>query len=332
MTTVLESLNSALLNAMNDERIILLGEDILDPYGGAFKVTRGCSTAFPDRTIATPISEAAILGIANGLALAGKRPVIEVMFGDFLTLMADQLINHSSKFRWMYNESVRVPITLRAPMGGRRGYGPTHSQSLEKHFLGIGGLNVYAPNTLSDPGKLLTYAIFEDDDPSLFVEHKLLYFKHILNPNKGEMVDLISERIDDDGFLHRVSFNGIKPVLSVMTYGYNFEIARDAMIDLAYNSEIFIEILLFDRISPISIDPEITSAIRTNKVLTFEEGGVSNGWGAEIGCSLVEKRPGLLINRVGAKPLPIANSKTLEDLILPSKADLIRTVVDMAGK
>ena len=92
-----------------DERVILLGEDVLDPYGGAFKVTRGLSTAFPERVLTTPISEAGIVGIASGMALRGLRPVVEIMFGDFLTLAADQLINHAAKFRWMYNDQVRVP-------------------------------------------------------------------------------------------------------------------------------------------------------------------------------------------------------------------------------
>jgi len=130
MTTVLDSLNNALKTALdNDLRVYLLGEDILDPYGGAFKVTRGLSTLFPDRVLTTPISEAAITGVSGGMALRGLRPVAEIMFGDFVTLIADQLVNHAAKFRWMYNDKVRVPMVVRTPMGGRRGYGPTtHSR------------------------------------------------------------------------------------------------------------------------------------------------------------------------------------------------------------
>ncbi|MCX7609921.1 MAG: alpha-ketoacid dehydrogenase subunit beta, partial [Anaerolineales bacterium] len=105
MTSVLESLNHALHTAMeSDPRVYILGEDILDPYGGAFKVTRGLSTRFPDRVLTTPISEAAIVGVAAGMALRGLRPVAEIMFGDFVTLIADQVVNHAAKFRWMYNE------------------------------------------------------------------------------------------------------------------------------------------------------------------------------------------------------------------------------------
>ena len=131
MSTVLETLNASLHDAMTkDERVYIMGEDILDPYGGAFKVTKGLSTSFPERVITTPISEAGIVGVAAGMALRGLRPIVEIMFGDFFTLIADQLINHIAKFRWMYKDQVNVPIVIRAPMGGRRGYGPTHSQSL----------------------------------------------------------------------------------------------------------------------------------------------------------------------------------------------------------
>jgi pyruvate/2-oxoglutarate/acetoin dehydrogenase E1 component len=152
MSTVLDRLNHALHQALEaDERVYILGEDILDPYGGAFKVSRGLSTKYPDRVLTTPISEAAIVGLASGMALKGLLPIVEIMFGDFVTLAADQLVNHAAKFRWMYNDQVRVPLVVRTPMGGRRGYGPTHSQSLEKMFMGIPGLKVVAPNTLGDP-------------------------------------------------------------------------------------------------------------------------------------------------------------------------------------
>ena len=150
MPTVLDSLNQSLHQLLDaDQRVVVLGEDILDPYGGAFKVTRGLSSRFPGRVLTTPISEAAIVGLASGLALRGLRPIAEIMFGDFLFLAGDQLVNHAAKFRWMYNDEVRVPLVIRAPMGGRRGYGPTHSQSIEKHFMGVPGLWVVAPHVLN---------------------------------------------------------------------------------------------------------------------------------------------------------------------------------------
>src|SRR3990167_105753 len=152
----IESINQSLLELLqNDSRVYLLGEDILDPYGGAFKATKGLSTAFPDRVLTTPISEAGIVGMAIGMSMRGLRPIVEIMFGDFLTLAADQIINSACKFPWMYNGQVEVPIVIRAPMGGYRGYGPTHSQTLETLFLNVPGLTIVAPSILHDVGRLL---------------------------------------------------------------------------------------------------------------------------------------------------------------------------------
>ena len=330
-TTVLERLNHALHHALEtDERVFVLGEDILDPYGGAFKVTRGLSTKYPQRVLTTPISEAAMLGIANGMALRGLRPVIEVMFGDFITLMADQLINHAVKFRWMYNEQVRVPLVLRAPMGGRRGYGPTHSQSLEKLFLGVPGLRVVAPNCLGDPANLLEHAIRHDDDPVLFIEHKLLYTRPLLESGKGQLVDWEIRKSEEPypTFTLRIS-NIESPHLTIATYGYNFELALAAANALMYEHEIFVEIVLFSQLSPFELTPLFDSLQRTQRLLTLEEGSISLGWGAEVAAQCAEKLPGLGIRRAAALDLPIGNSKTIEDAILPSQADLVEIALEM---
>src|SRR5680860_185846 len=116
--------------------VLLLGEDLLDPYGGAFKVSQGLSTRWPERVLTTPISEASLVGVTTGLAMRGFRPILEIMFGDFIALGYDQIVNGISKFREMYNDQVELPLVVRLPMGGGRGYGPTHSQSLEKTLLG----------------------------------------------------------------------------------------------------------------------------------------------------------------------------------------------------
>lgn len=326
MPTVLERLNHALHHALEtDERVFVLGEDILDPYGGAFKVTRGLSTKYPQRVLTTPISEAAILGIANGMALRGLRPVTEVMFGDFITLMADQLINHAAKFRWMYNEQVRVPVVVRAPMGGRRGYGPTHSQSLEKLFLGVPGLRVVAPNSLGDPAELLDHAIRHDDDPVLFIEHKLLYTRPLLEPGKGELVDWEIEKLGEayPTFILRIS-NIESSQITIATYGYNFELALAAAKELMYEYEIFAEIVLFSQLSPFELSPLFDSLQRTQRLLTVEEGSISLGWGAEVAAQAAEALPGVMIRRAAALDLPIGNSKPIEDAILPSQADLVQ--------
>ncbi len=330
MTTILDRLNSALHHAMQtDERVYVLGEDILDPYGGAFKVTRGLSTQFPDRVLTTPISEAAIVGLANGMALRGLHPVVEVMFGDFVTLMADQLINHAAKFRWMYNDQVRVPLVVRAPMGGRRGYGPTHSQSLEKLFLGVPGLRVVAPNALGDPASLLESAIRQDEGPILFVEHKILYTRNMLKPE-----DLVDWEVESGGnlfpyFVLRVPL--VSPRVTIATYGYNFELARAAALELAYEHEIFAEIVLFSQLSPFELDPLFDSLKRTKHLLTMEEGTLTLGWGAEVAARSAERLAGVKIRRVAALDLPIANSKTLEDAILPSQEKIVKMAQDLIG-
>lgn len=331
MSTVLERLNFALQHVMEtDERVYLLGEDILDPYGGAFKVTRGLSTRFPDRVLTTPISESAIVGISSGLAMRGLRPVAEIMFGDFVTLTADQLINHAAKFRWMYNDQVRVPIVVRAPMGGRRGYGPTHSQSLEKLFLGVPGLRVLAPNALQDPAGLLQAAILQDEGPILFVEHKLLYTCSLLEPGKVELLDFKIETSAEPFPVSVLRFQAVpRGQLTIATYGYNFELARATALKLAYEYEIFSEIVLFSQLSPFEIDPLIASAGRTGHLLTIEEGTQPVGWGAEISAQAAEKLPGLKIRRAAALNLPIANAKTLEDAILPSQEKILQLALEI---
>ncbi len=273
MTTVLKSLNLALHRAMqSDEYVVLIGEDILDPYGGAFKVTEGISTAFPDRVFSSPISEAGIVGVAAGMALRGLRPVVEIMFGDFVTLTADQLINHIAKFRWMYNDQVHVPLVLRTPMGGRRGYGPTHSQTLEKIFLGIPGLKVIAPCALQvsiceteknpyDAGQLLLSAI-ADDDPVLFIENKLLYLSQLQTCETLPDFDLTlcpphTHHPDTLSLTYptmKLKIKGAPPAtLTLAAYGYMAELAREAVLKLAYEFEVFIEIIIPTQLAPFEL-------------------------------------------------------------------------------
>ncbi|MEI6289783.1 MAG: transketolase C-terminal domain-containing protein [Chloroflexota bacterium] len=331
MSSVLERLNAALTQVMEaDDRVYLLGEDILDPYGGAFKVTRGLSTRFPNRVLTTPISEAAIVGVCSGMAMRGLHPVAEIMFGDFVTLIADQLINHAAKFRWMYNEQTRVPIVVRAPMGGRRGYGPTHSQSLEKLFLGIPGLKVLSPNTLQDPAQLLKDAILQDDGPVLFIEHKLLYTCQMLPSGSPELMEFEVSSSSSAAPVSTLRIAGApKTQVTIAAYGYNFELARAAALKLAYEYEIFAEIVLFSQLSPFDLQPLYKSLERTRRLLTVEEGTHPMGWGAEITSQASQKIPGLVFRRVAALNYPVANSKTLEDEILPSIDSILTAALDI---
>jgi pyruvate/2-oxoglutarate/acetoin dehydrogenase E1 component len=344
MSTVLSSLNNALHAAFAaDDRVYLLGEDLLDPYGGAFKVSRGLSTAYPDRVLAAPISEAGITGIATGMALRGLRPVVEIMFGDFVTLIADQVINHAAKFRWMYNDHVRVPIVIRTPMGGRRGYGPTHSQTLEKHYLGVPGLRVLAPSAYGDPGRLLKDTILLDDDPVLFVENKLLYTNPIhTNENQADLEISLKYPVLSSGGgsmlppgyapVHLIRVRDAPPAdLTITTYGYMAEVAHRAALKLAYEHEIFIEIVVPTQLSPFDPTTVLESIMKTRALLVIEEAPLSSGWGAEVIARIIqESQPDQLkISRLGAYDLPVPASRPLEERVLPGEELVIKKVQEM---
>lgn len=343
MKTVLKSLNEGLYNAMQgNPNVYLLGEDILDPYGGAFKVTKGLSSQFPDRVITTPLSEAGFVGIATGMALRGLRPVVEIMFGDFISLITDQILNHAAKFRWMYNNQVQVPLVIRTPMGGYRGYGPTHSQSLEKLFLGIPGLNIWVVDQYHQPGKLLETAILDNQDPLLFVENKLLYSLPIIEKNDDNEFEIyeikkttdnptekLDEKMAENSWMHLKLRGAPPPTITMVTYGYMTELARRAALILAYDYEIFTEILLTSVLSPFYVEPIIPFIRRTNKIITIEEGNLTLGWGAEIIARVLDSMGDDLrqAKRVAALDLPIPASGVLENLILPNVDRIVKTVL-----
>ncbi len=199
------------------EDVHVLGQDLLDPYGGAFKVTDGLSTRFPNRVWTTPVSEAATVGMANGMALAGLRPVVEIMFGDFSTLIVDQLLNHAAKFERMYGGTVRCPVIVRTPMGGHRGYGPTHSQSLEKLFLGIPGLTVVAADPVHDQ-RLIWQRMIELGALCLYVENKALYGTRLPLIEAGRWGPFTLEA--STGFFPTTRFSlGGPPDAAIVCYG-----------------------------------------------------------------------------------------------------------------
>jgi len=353
MTTVLQSLNAALHQAFAaDECIYLLGEDILDPYGGAFKVTQGLSTAFPGRVLTTPISEASLVGLGAGMALRGLRPVVEIMFGDFLSLAADQIINHAAKFRWMYNDQVRVPMLIRTPMGGRRGYGPTHSQTLEKFFIGVPGMRVLAPCALStpepvssnpalppgSPGDLLYRSIRFTTDPVLFIENKLLYLLPIQDENSlnEDDVRLQSGGVGDDEQSEAYAFilnlrSAPPPTLTIAAYGYMAELIRQAAHQLAYEQEIFTELVIPTQLAPISIGPILDSLRRTGRLLVVEEGTLTLGWGAEVLARCAEALGSSLnaCRRVAAQEVPVPSSGPLEKVVLPGVSDILSAAIQL---
>ena len=341
MLTVLESLNSALHQAFtHNNNVYLLGEDVLDPYGGAFKVTRGLSTKFPDRVLTTPISEAGFVGVAAGMALRGLRPVVEIMFGDFTSLIADQIINHIAKFRWIYNQQVTLPMVIRTPMGGRRGYGPTHSQTLEKLYLGIPGLRVVAPAAFSrvdgsgNPGQLLYQSILECEEPTLFIENKLQYLLRV--QSQLDLKDfLITHDPASKGSIpptYTLSIRGAPPAtLTIAAYGYMAELAKQAVSRLAIEHEIFTELVVSTQLSPFMVEPFISSVSHTGTLLTVEEGTFTLGWGAEVLARVAEALSphSVRYQRLAAKDVPIPASRPLEEEALPGVNDIIQSAIQI---
>ncbi len=337
--TVLASLNLGLKQALaEDDRVMLLGEDLLDPYGGSFKVSRGLSSAFPNQVLPTPISEAGFTGMAGGMALRGLRPVVEIMFGDFTTLVVDQVVNHLTKFQEMYHGQVNVPVVIRTPMGGRRGYGPTHSQTLEKLFLGVPGLSVLAPfhlqgvDVLGAPGRLLYDAILKTDSPVLFVENKLQYLLKLLTPEDLSDFD-VSVVTPNDSFpcYHFAIREAPPPQVTLSAYGYMAHLALEALHSLAYEQEIFCDLVAPTCLTPFDLSPLMDAVQGTGRLLTIEEGTLSLGWGSEVIARTTEtlgpvlKTAGRLASREGQIP----SAPVLEKAVLPDEADIIARVKEM---
>ena len=330
---VVQHLNAA-LHAMMDERddVVLIGEDLLDPYGGAFKVSRDLSTKYPDQVVATPISEAGIIGLGCGLSLRGRRPIVEIMFGDFLALGADQILNHLAKFRWMYNEQVETPMVIRTPVGGRRGYGPTHSQSIEKMFLGVPGLVVVAVDLHHDPGELLRRAVLEDPRPVLFVEQKMLYAKRLATqPPEGTVFELPaseSNALYPTGLWRPID---VEADVTLVTYGAMTEIVEAAAAECFEEDEVVAEHVVVCQLAPLRIDPIVESVKRTGGLVVAEEGTAPWGFGAEVVARVSEELAGAPLRsvRVGAHNLPIPGARPAEESVLPSVervAEAIRKV------
>lgn len=334
-STYLDSLRSALHELMrNDERVVVIGEDIVDPYGGAFKVTQGLSTAFEGRVISTPISEAAIVGVGAGLAIRGFLPVVEIMFGDFVTLAADQLINTAAKFPLMYRGKVTVPLVVRTPMGGRRGYGPTHSQSLEKLFFGVPGVSVVSPSLAHNPGALLSNAVRSIDHPVLFVEAKNLYPRVLELGGSG----LRRREVEDGSPFPTVTLDNFEhgePDAVLISYGGSSELVINVLHALVAE-EIRLRgvfpSLLNQRWSVDFIRSEIPLGV---PVLIAEEGTESFNWGSEVACWVYESSKAnraRRIVRLAARADIIPAAKSLESQYLPSDETLTKAILEVISE
>ena len=274
---------------------IMIGEDVeyltpftALPYGGAFNVSKDLSEKF-DNVYNTPISEAAITGIGTGLAIGGMKPIVEIMFGDFLTLIFDQLFNHACKFNKMYNRQLSIPLIIRTPMGGKRGYGPTHSQSIEKHFLGIPDLLVVVLNHRINP-RLLYKSIFSCSNPILVIENKVLYTKMFdTKPPLGYIIQQSNEAFPT----LKISPVNRKADITILCYGETLAEVEKA-IELAFlEDEILCEIVCPTQINPVNITPLMESLRITNCLLTVEEGPSVAAYSSEVSALLMENKVAL---------------------------------------
>jgi pyruvate/2-oxoglutarate/acetoin dehydrogenase E1 component len=336
-----ESLNRALHRLMaEDPRVHLIGEDLLDPYGGAFKAAKGLSTAFPQQVITTPISEAAIVGLGIGMAMRGFRPIVEIMFGDFVTLCMDQIVNHAAKFPWVYNGQIHVPLTIRLPMGGRRGYGATHSQSLEALFMGVPLIRMVAPSHLHDPGDLLTRVVRGEQDPVLFIENKLLYAQRLLDAEACRRETGFGVRAVNRAATHYPTLclsmaPDDPPAVILICYGGMVPYAMDAAYRAFMAEEIVVELVIPALIKPVPLADLIPEIARCGNVLVAEEGVTSGGWGAEVASLIHEAAFDQLegsVRRVGARETPIPSARTLEEAVLPSDRDLEQAIYALAQR
>jgi 2-oxoisovalerate dehydrogenase E1 component len=314
-------------NMHRDERIVLVGEDIEGPYGGAFKVTKNLSQTFPGRVRNAPISEAAIVGLGNGLALSGLVPVCEIMFGDFLTLAADQLINHASKFRYMYNDQVSLRLIVRTPMGGKRGYGATHSQCLEKHFLGLPGTLMLALNPRHDPG-LVYDALFRSiDRPTIVIENKLLYGMRV---SDHVPAGFVLEHTDEPFPTTRIRPEAA-PDVTILCYGGMLPDVEKA-VDLLFDGhEVVCEVIAPIQLYPFNPWPIVESVRQSGRLLVVEEGLSFAAFGAEAVAQVLERAPGALrqVRRLASPAHPIPSCGPLEKQFLPGAEHVVAAVREM---
>lgn len=322
------AINLALRDLLqHDSRVLVLGEDLHEPYGGAFKVTAGLSSAFEGRVLSTPISEAGITGAGIGLALAGMRPVVEIMFADFLTLTVDQLYNHAVKFPGMFPDT-EVPIVVRAPAGGRRGYGPTHSQSPENILVSIPGLSVVYGSHRHNVGQLLVNAVTAWPNPTVFMEHKLLYSEA---QDPKDYVELPAHAADPGASLFPTlqRASGDTPDVTLLSFGGMLPHVERAAARLEAEEELQVEIIAPSLLAPWPRNTLLPLLLERDCILVVEESHHEYGVSAELLASLAEAGYKGSVARLGMPPVPIAAARSLEFAQMIDDATIVASVLDL---
>jgi 2-oxoisovalerate dehydrogenase E1 component len=279
--------------------------------------------------VSTPISEAALVGTGIGLALAGLRPVVEIMFADFLALAMDQLLNHAVKFAGMFADT-SIPLVVRTPGGGRRGYGPTHSQSLEALVAAIPGLTVVAPSHRHDPGLLLERVVRAWPYPTVFFEHKLLYG---LPCDAGLYEQCLPNGSDPAADLFPTLVTGSdRPDVTLVTYGGMLP-SVEAVAARLEAEELSVRIVVVSLIAPLprhSLLPLLITGA-CERIAVIEEAPSAHGFGAELGASLLENGYTGRYRRIGAAPVPIPAARSLEHDVIPSEEFIATEILSLCG-
>jgi len=317
-----QAINKALTDAMSaDPSVIIMGEDVAGP-GGPFGVSRGLLDKFgAERVRDTPISEAAIVGAAVGAAMTGLRPVVEIMFMDFVTLTMDALVNQAAKARFMFGGQTSVPMVVRMPHGGGINAGPQHSQCLEAWLAHVPGLKVVCPATIADAYGL-TRAAIADDDPVIVVENKALYAVKGDLPDSLDVTPIGKARTARDG-----------RDVTIVSYGAMVNVALAAAKELA-QSGIEAEVIDLRSLQPWDESAVLASLARTHRLVVAHEAVEAFGVGAEIVARMADAGFDELdgpIVRVGAPFMPTPFAKTLEDWYRPDAAKIVAAVKRTIG-
>ena len=296
-----------------DPAVVFFGEDVA-AAGGVFKVTPGLDERFGDeRVFDTPISELALAGAAYGAAVTGLRPVIEIMFGDFMALPMDSLVNQAAKFWYISNEQGTVPLVVRSAVGGGGRFGAIHSQTHGTWFQGIPGLKIAAPSSPGEAKGLLKGAI-RDDNPVLFLEHKRLYsIKGPPAPEGLEVIPLGQAAVAREG--------------SDLTIVSISKGVRDALA-AAEELDIDAEVIDLRTLRPLDLDTVLASVAKTNRLLAVEEGPRTGGWATGVLGAVAEAALHDLDDAwiVATDETPIPYSPTLEDAFIPSAETIVESV------
>jgi len=315
-----EALNSALREEMQrDESVFIMGEDV-GVFQGAFKVTEGLLDEFGEKRVRdTPISENTIVGTGVGAAMAGLRPVVEIMTVNFSLLAADQIINHAAAIPYMFGGKVRVPMVIRMPGGGGHQLGPTHSHSFEAMYLHVPGLLVACPSTPAD-GKALLKAAIRDDNPVIFMEHEGLYGARGEVPENGDA----QLRFGEAAVRREGSDVTIIGILKMA------QVAENAAKQLSSEAGVDAEVIDPRTLRPLDLDTILESVQKTNRVVVVEEGWPHGGVGANIAALIQEQAFDYLdapIQRVTGADVPMPYSKRLEQAAIPHEEHVIKAAM-----